>query len=98
MMQLKLVKTAAEELTHLVVSDADACLNHATVIINSLVYPWIMSDLIVCADSYSASVGAAEKLNRLRLFTVYWCREDGDGANPLLRFYLDWSCEIVGTG
>jgi hypothetical protein len=65
MMRLKLVKTSEEESPHLNVVDRG--LNHGTVIIKSLVSPWIMSDLIVCADSYFASVATALELKRLGL-------------------------------
>jgi hypothetical protein len=86
MMRLELVKTVEEELTHLVVS-RDAALNYGTVIINSLVYPWIVSDRIECADSYFASVRAAAELKWLRL------RFNGVMKTATKRFhlvYLSW--------
>ncbi|KAG7345146.1 transposase IS4 [Nitzschia inconspicua] len=62
MLRLKLVKTAAEESTTTQVHDEH--LLHGTNVLKFLVSPWSFSGRIVCADSYFASVGAAEELKR----------------------------------
>jgi Transposase IS4 len=40
---------------------------HGTQVLKELVQPWSMSDRCVCADSYFASVGAVEELQRMRM-------------------------------
>jgi hypothetical protein len=62
MMRLKLVKTMDEENAHL--QPGNDGLLHGTVILKSLVLPWARTDMIVCADSYFASVGALQELKR----------------------------------
>jgi Transposase IS4 len=63
MLRLKIVKSAKEELnnTH---NDRIGLL-HGTKVLKYLIEPWNFSDRMVCADSYFASVGAAEELKRL---------------------------------
>jgi Transposase IS4 len=65
MLRLRLVKTAEEESTH-IHEGADGLL-HGTKILKFLILPWQFSDRMVCADSYFASVGAAEELRRMRM-------------------------------
>ncbi|KAG7366471.1 transposase IS4 [Nitzschia inconspicua] len=62
MLRLKLVKTAAEESTTTQVHNES--LLHGTAQLKFLVSSWRLSGRIVCADSYFASVGAAEELKR----------------------------------
>ena len=66
MMQLKLVETAESELLHAQANEEG--LLHGIVILKRLVEPWAhKGDRVVCADSYFASVGAAEEMARLGL-------------------------------
>jgi Transposase IS4 len=65
MLRLRLVKTAEEEATH-TMEGADGLL-HGTKILKYLILPWQFSDRMVCADSYFASVGAAEEFRRMRM-------------------------------
>jgi Transposase IS4 len=64
-LRLWLVKTAEEEAFHATES-ADGLL-HGTKILMYLIVPWHFSDRMVCADSYFASVGAAEELPQMRM-------------------------------
>ena len=66
MIRLKLVKTGTEEAANSIVEDENGHL-HGTKVLLSLILPWANSDRIVCADSYFASVGAAETLKRIGL-------------------------------
>jgi hypothetical protein len=63
MMRLKLVKTAKEEATHMVVDEEDGLL-HGTKLLLSLVQPWLGTGRTVCGDSYFASVGAAKEMEK----------------------------------
>jgi hypothetical protein len=65
MLRLQLVKPAEEEATH-TMEGTDGPLN-GTKILKSLILSWQFSDHMVCADSYIASVGAAEELRRMRM-------------------------------
>ncbi len=66
MMQLKLVETAESEALHAV--EGEDGLLHGTVILKRLLEPWAgQGDRVVCADSYFASVGAAEELEKMGL-------------------------------
>ena len=66
MMQLKLVETAESEALHAV--EGEDGLLHGTVILKQLLEPWAgQGDRVVCADSYFASVGAAEELEKMGL-------------------------------
>ena len=65
MLRLKLVKTKEEEETHF--KEDDTGLLHGTKVLKYLVEPWVMSDRIVCADSYFASIPAALELRRVGL-------------------------------
>jgi hypothetical protein len=66
MMQLKLVETAESEALHAV--EGEDGLLHGTVILKRLLKPWSgQGDRVVCADSYFASVGAAEELEKMGL-------------------------------
>jgi Transposase IS4 len=62
MIRMKIVKTAEEERTHVIIG-SDGLL-HGTKILKFLISPWIFSHRMVCADSYFASVGAAKELMR----------------------------------
>jgi hypothetical protein len=62
MLQLKLVKTTAE--MNLLLSEDDREMLHGIVVLKQLVQPWFYSQRVVCADSYFASVGAAQELLR----------------------------------
>jgi hypothetical protein len=64
MIQLKIVKTATEQQNLEV--DHDERILHGTKIIKELVKPWSYTDRMVCADSYFASVGAADALKLLK--------------------------------
>ena len=61
MIRLKLFKTGTEEAAVSIAADDNGHL-HGTKVLLSLILPWANSDLIVCVDSYFASVGAAETL------------------------------------
>jgi hypothetical protein len=66
MMQLKLVETAESEVYH--VMEGEDGLLHGTVVLKRLLQPWAgKGDRVVCADSYFASVGAAEELEKMGL-------------------------------
>jgi hypothetical protein len=65
MLRLKLVKTAEEEGAN-AVEDDDGLL-HGTAVLKSLVLPWANTNRIVCGDSYFASVGACEEMQRIGL-------------------------------
>lgn len=65
MLRLKLVKTAEEEGAN--IEEEDDGLLHGTVVLKHLVMPWAMTNRIVCADSYFASVGACEEMARIGL-------------------------------
>jgi hypothetical protein len=64
MLQLKLVKTAKEQATTAIPEDNN--LLHGTKVLKELISPWSYTDRLVCADSYFASVGAAEELRNLK--------------------------------
>jgi hypothetical protein len=59
------VKTAEEEATH--ISEGADGLLYGTKILKYLVQPWQFFDRMIYADSYFASVGAAEELRRMRM-------------------------------
>ena len=69
MLRLRLVTTSEE--SH--IRDAvgyeveETRLLHGTQVLKVLVLPWANSDRVVCAESYFASVGAAEELKRIGL-------------------------------
>jgi hypothetical protein len=63
MMRLKIVKTAEEEATHTIMDEHLGML-HGTKVIISLVQPWLGSGRTVCGDSYFASVGAANVMEK----------------------------------
>jgi hypothetical protein len=63
MMRLKLVKTAEEEATHMVVDEEDGLL-HGTKVLLLLVQPLLGTGRTVCGDSYFASVGAAKEMEK----------------------------------
>jgi hypothetical protein len=63
MMRLKLVKTAEEEATHMVVDEEDGLL-HGTKVLLLLVKPWLGIGRTVCGDLYFASVGAAKEMEK----------------------------------
>jgi hypothetical protein len=65
MLRLKLVKTAEEEGAN--IEEEDDGLLHGTAVLEQLVMPWAMTNRIVCADSYFASVGACEEMARIGL-------------------------------
>jgi len=69
MLNLRIVKTAAEDATNLHEQDGNDSddLPHGGVILKKLVLPWAQSDRIVCADSYFASVTAAKELMNIGL-------------------------------
>jgi len=60
LLRLKIVTTAVDQAANL--SDAERGLLHGTAVMQRLVAPWEGSEWIVCADSYFASVEAAEAL------------------------------------
>jgi len=60
MMCLKIVTTAADQAAN--ISATERGLLHGTAVLQQLVAPWKGSGRIVCADSYFASVEAAEAL------------------------------------
>jgi Transposase IS4 len=70
MIQLLLVKTAVEQER---ISEGDNNNNnnqtmlHGIKVLKELTQPWFFSDRLVCADSYFASVAAAEELLRVRM-------------------------------
>jgi len=61
MLCLRLVKTATEVEANSLAED-DGWLLHGTKVLSELVSPWYHTDCVVCADSYFASVPAAEYL------------------------------------
>lgn len=65
MLKLNVVTTAEHQRAHPVEGEDD--LGHGTAILKRLVSPWASSRRIVCADSYFASVEAAEVLRRMGL-------------------------------
>ena len=64
MLQLKIVKSTEDDDDSLI--EEENGLLHGTVVLKQLVRSWFYTDRIVCADSYFASVGAAEELLRYR--------------------------------
>ena len=60
MLCLKIVTTAADQAAN--ISATERGLLHGTAVLQQLVAPWMGSGRIVCADSYFASVEAAEAL------------------------------------
>jgi hypothetical protein len=65
MMRLLLVKTPeSEDASH--AQDSDG-LAHGTAVLTELVGPLVMSNRVVCADSYFAYVASAEELQRIGL-------------------------------
>jgi Transposase IS4 len=63
--QFRLVKRAEEEATQ--ISEGADGLLHGTKILKYLIQPWQFSDRMIYADSYFASVGAAEELCRKKV-------------------------------
>ena len=66
MLRLKLVKTKVEETSNQE-EDHDDDMLHGTEILLLLIEPWNFSDRIVCADSYFASVMAANELLKVKM-------------------------------
>ena len=66
MVRLKLAKTSTEEVADSIAEDNQGHL-HSREVLLSLILPRANSDRVVCADSYIASVGAAETLKRIGL-------------------------------
>jgi hypothetical protein len=66
MLRIRLVKTAVEEEANSIHVEEDGTL-HGTKVLIELVSPWAFSDRLICADSYFASVGAAETLKGMGL-------------------------------
>jgi hypothetical protein len=66
MLRIRLVKTAVEEEANSLHVEEDGTL-HGTKVLIELVSPWAFSDRLICADSYFASVGAAETLKAMGL-------------------------------
>ena len=64
--RLKLVKKGTEEAVNSIAEDDNGIL-HGTKVILILIIPWYNSDRFVCAESYFASVGAAEMLKIIGL-------------------------------
>lgn len=71
MMQLKLVKTAEEQLTHQVDDEETELLHKIRVLLFSI-SPWYYTICIVVGGSYFASVGTAEQLSLKRLGLLEW--------------------------
>ena len=67
MIQLKVVKGAIDGIDAPAPHANDPPMNHGTRILLDLLQPWFNSNRIVCADSYFASVNAANELLRRRL-------------------------------
>jgi hypothetical protein len=69
MIRLKLVTTAEGEGTSVLSHEEedDRILLHGTTVLKKLVFPWVRTGRIICADSYVSSVGAAEELLRIGL-------------------------------
>jgi hypothetical protein len=71
MLRLRLVKTRkeeeAQEANNNNIEQTEEQLLHGTKVLKHLVEPWFFSDRVVCADSYFASVPAAEELLRMKL-------------------------------
>ena len=65
MMRLKLVKTMEEQHTH--TQPGDGGLLHGTAVLKYFVMPWARTDMIVCSDSYFASIGTLKELKRICL-------------------------------
>ena len=72
MLRLRLVTTAEESHIQDAVGDKaeETRLLHGTQVLKGLVLPWANSDRVVCAESYFASVGAAEELKRIGLWFI----------------------------
>ena len=66
MLRIRLVKTAEERETEHSNTGDDGLL-HGTQVLKTLVAPWTNSNIIVCADSYFASVGCCKELKRIGL-------------------------------
>jgi hypothetical protein len=62
------VKTAEEEGANII--EEDTGLLHGTAVLKHLVMPWAMTNRIVCGDSYFASVGACEEMERIGLWFI----------------------------
>ena len=62
MIQLKVVKGAIDGIDAPAPHANDPPMNHGTRILLDLLQPWFNSNRIVCADSYFASVNAANEL------------------------------------
>jgi Transposase IS4 len=60
MFRMKLVKTTEEERT--LIQEGDDRILHGIKVLKCLISPWAFSHCMVCADSYFASVGAANEL------------------------------------
>jgi hypothetical protein len=67
MLRIRLVKTSIEEEANSIHVDEEDGMLHGTKVLLELVSPWAHSDRLICADSYFASVGAAETLKSLGL-------------------------------
>ena len=69
MLRLKLVKTKKEDeqQQHDNNIQTDEEMLHGTRVLKFLVEPWFFTDRVVCADSYFASVPAAEELMKMKL-------------------------------
>jgi hypothetical protein len=64
MIRLRLVKSSGEEASE---DEEETGVLHGTQVLRSLVLPWSNSNRIICGDSYFASVGACEEMNRIGL-------------------------------
>ena len=68
MLNLELVSTAEDEAAR----EHEGEMNHGSAVLRRLVDPWKGSNLIVCADSYFASVEASELLLEIGA-SFRWC-------------------------
>jgi hypothetical protein len=68
MLEMKLVKTSEEEGANIIEDDENGLL-HGTAVLKNLVMPWVMTNQIVCGESYFASVvDAHEEMERIDLW------------------------------
>jgi Transposase IS4 len=65
---LKIVKTAREERTY--ADNNNDGLLHGIIVLKELIDSYFFSERLVCADSYFASVGAAEELRSLECVSL----------------------------
>jgi Transposase IS4 len=86
MLRLWLVETGEKEATH--ISEGADGLLHESKILKFLIHPWQFSDRMVCADSYFASVGAAEELCRMCMRLTGVVTTDTKVPNVLYLSYI----------